>query len=294
MIIDVHEHAYWHGRDAAGLIADMDQQGIDKAWILTWEIPVDEDSKGFHYALNPVRMRADGTHPGIPLEDIIKAKELYPDRFVLGYCPNPRLETAPQLFEAAVKIHGVRVCGEWKYRIGVDDPRCINLFRKAGELNCPVIVHLDIPYMPTESGEPVYCPGWYGGTVDNLERAMKACPETIFLGHAPGFWREISGDSTTQTEMYPKGKVVEGGKLYGLLDQYENLYLDLSAGSGMWALKRDPEHARKFMIRYADRLLFARDYYGSDLNDFLKTLDLPQDVQDKMYFQNALKLVPLD
>ena len=37
MIIDAHQHVFWHGRDDAGLIADMDEQGIDKAWALTWE-----------------------------------------------------------------------------------------------------------------------------------------------------------------------------------------------------------------------------------------------------------------
>ena len=35
MIIDSHQHVFWHGRDDAGLVADMDQHGIDLAWLLT-------------------------------------------------------------------------------------------------------------------------------------------------------------------------------------------------------------------------------------------------------------------
>jgi predicted TIM-barrel fold metal-dependent hydrolase len=128
------------------------------------------------------------------------------------------------------------------------------------------------------------------GTVANLARAMRACPDTIFLGHAPGFWREISGDAETETQMYPNGPVTEGGKLWQLFEEYPNLYGDLSAGSGLSALKRDPKHAKKFIAAFADRLLFARDYYGGDLYDFLETLALPTAVRDKIYSQNALKL----
>jgi predicted TIM-barrel fold metal-dependent hydrolase len=77
-----------------------------------------------------------------------------------------------------------------------------------------------------------------------------------------------------------------------LLEQYPNLYADLSAGSGLRALSRDPAHARDFLTRFADRLLFARDYYGDELHTFLESLDLPKDVQEQIYFQNAQKLVP--
>ena len=35
---------------------------------------------------------------------------------------------------------------------------------------------------------------WYGGGIDCLERLLQKCPETNFLGHAPGFWCHISDD----------------------------------------------------------------------------------------------------
>jgi predicted TIM-barrel fold metal-dependent hydrolase len=155
------------------------------------------------------------------------------------------------------------------------------------------VLHLDVPYLAdATTGEMRYQKNWYGGTIDNLKRALDACPKTVFIGHAPGFWREISGDCTTDPAAYPTGPIAPGGRLQVLFDRHENLYADLSAGSALKALNRDMEHAKQFLTRFADRLLFGRDYYGGDLLDFLATLELPADVQDKIYYKNALRLVP--
>jgi hypothetical protein len=295
MIIDSHQHVFWHGRDDAGLVADMDEQGIRQAWLLSWEILPHEDERSYHGVLNPRHVRPDGTHLGIPLSDLLLTRDRYPDRFVLSYCPHPQLPDAPKLFEAAYHIHRARVCGEWKFRLPFDDPRCLELFRKAGELRCPVVLHLDVPYLPDpETGRPVYQRSWYGGTVANLERALIACPETTFIGHAPGFWREISGDADDAPKAYPTGPVQPGGRLYGLFERYPNLYADLSAGSALGALRRDREHARSFLCRFADRLLFGRDFYGGELLEFLASLELPSEVRDRILHENARRLVPED
>ena len=39
MLIDSHQHVFWHGRDDAGLVADLDEFGIDFAWLLSWDMP---------------------------------------------------------------------------------------------------------------------------------------------------------------------------------------------------------------------------------------------------------------
>jgi predicted TIM-barrel fold metal-dependent hydrolase len=292
VIIDSHQHVFWHDRNDAGLVADMDAQGISVAWLLSWEILPHEDEPGYHRVLNPLHFRTDGTHAGIPLSDLLLTRDRYPDRFVVGYCPHPLSGRAPELFEAAYHIHGARVCGEWKFRLPFDDPRCLELYHRAGQLSCPVVLHLDVPYLPhPETGRPVYQKSWYGGTVANLERALVACPETIFIGHAPGFWREISGDADSASGAYPSGPITPGGRLFDLFDRYPNLYADLSAGSALNGLKRDAAHARAFLLRFADRLLFGRDYYGGDLHAFLQSLDLPADVQQKIYHDNARRLV---
>ena len=269
----------------------MDEQGVEKSWLLTWEIPITENDPNNHGVLNPIHRRADGTHLGIPLEDLLLTRERYPDRFIIGYCPNPAIGNAPALLESAAKIHDVRVCGEWKFRILFDDPRCLELFRKAGELRMPVVLHLDVPYLKNEEGESIFQQVWYGGTVDNLRRALEACPQTNFIGHAPGFWREISGNAADDPASYPQGPVEEGGRLYDLFEQCPNLYADLSAGSGRYALERDPQHALQFLQRFSDRLLFGRDYYGGELHEFLSTLDLPMDIVETIYWQNAEKLL---
>ena len=42
MIIDVHNHAYYHGFNARKLIENMDECHIAKTWLLTWETPESE------------------------------------------------------------------------------------------------------------------------------------------------------------------------------------------------------------------------------------------------------------
>jgi predicted TIM-barrel fold metal-dependent hydrolase len=293
LLIDSHQHVFWHWRNDADLIADMDAHGIDVAWLLTWEVTPAEEQRQWVRILNPVHIRPDGSHPGVPLSDLLLASSRYPQRFILGYCPHPAVGDAPALFESAYHIHRVRVCGEWKFRMDFDDPRCIALFQKAGELKCPVVLHLDAPYLrDRQTGKMVEQEMWFGGTIDRIERALQLCPQTIFIGHAPGFWRYISGDADTEPEAYPKGKITPGGKVIDLLERYPNLYADLSAGSGLTALRRDAKHGREFAIRFADRLLFARDYYGGELLQFLRSLDLPAEVAEKIFFRNAQRLVP--
>ena len=295
MIIDSHQHSFWLNRDDAGLVADLDEHGIDLAWLLTWEVsPIEirENNHNWYRALNPLNLNPDGTHAGVVLRDLLISREHYPDRFIVGYCPHPMVGNAADLFEVAHKMHGVRVCGEWKFRMLFDDPRCIELFRAAGRCSAPVVLHLDVPYRPNDDGEMTFQERWYGGTVLNLERALQACPETDFIGHAPGFWREISGDSDRSPGSRPHGPVTEGGRLYRLFGQYPNLYADISATSALIALNRDPQHAKKFIAQFADRLLFGRDQYGPDHQQFLETLDLPGDVAEKLFFANANKLVP--
>jgi len=289
-IVDSHQHVCWHHRNARGLVDDLDQHGIDYAWLLSW-LPDPGNAQSSSRTLNPINVRLDGTQDGITLRDIVDTKQAWPDRFVVGYCPNPRWPEAPDMLRSAYHMHGARVCAEWKFHLLFDDPRCLEVFKVAGELKMPVVLHLDVPYLKNEAGRMGYQPGWFGGTIDNLERALLACPETIFIGHAPGFWREISADAGECTEQYPSSKVVMTGKLYGLFEKHTNLYADLSAGSGLTALKRDPEHAPGFVRKFADRLLFGRDYYGGDLLKFLRSLDLEDDVIEKLYWRNAESLV---
>ena len=287
-------HVNYAWMDTAGLVAEMDAYGIDVTWLLTWYLPPGPEAQRFGGGFSPLNFRPDGTHAGATLDHILAARDRYPHRFIAGYCPCPYEGHAADLFETAWRAHGVRVCGEWSYRLLLDDPRSIQLFRRAGELGAPVVLHMDAPYLPDKKGVPTYQERWYGGDIRNLERALEACPDTVFIGHAPGFWRYISGDAATSQESYPPGPVAPGGELHVLFDNYPNLYADLSSGSGLNALRRDPEHARDFLIHRADRLLYGRDGKGNDLQKFLPALDLPEGVLERIYYKNAATLVPND
>ena len=188
-----------------------------------------------------------------------------------------------------MEIHGIRVASELKQRVLFDDPDALDIYHFCGEQKLPITIHLDYPI---PNGQRYPRPNWwYGGSLDSFERAVAACPETIFIGHAPGFWGHISGDDRCMTESYPKGPVKPGGRVLQLLDTYPNLYADLSAGSGLTAISRDPEFGKQFLIRYQDRLLFARDYVDGRLMDFLKTLNLEPAVFDKIAYRNAQRLL---
>ncbi len=293
MIIDAHNHSHYNRVGPEALVAEMDAFGIDVAWLLTWIHPPGEHVATSHRAFNPANLRSDGTHAGVILADVVETCRRFPGRFVAGYCPSPTQGDPAALFESAYHIFGVRVCGEWSYRTLLDDPRAIELFRCAGRLGCPVVLHLDVPFLPDSEGRPVYQTHWYGGGAGPLERALAACPDTIFIGHAPGFWRYISGDEESESAVYPQGPVQPGGKLLDLLDRFPNLWADLSAGSGLNALQRDPAFGRQFLLHYAERLLYGRDDNGNRLQLFLSSLDLPDGVLKGIMAGNALRLVPL-
>jgi hypothetical protein len=291
-IIDAHQHVFWHGRDDHGLVRDMDEHGIERAWLLTFEIaghPLDPDRTRFARILNPRHADRDGSRAGVLLSDLLLARDRHPGRFELGYCPDPTDPRAVPLFEAACEMHAVRICGEWKFRLPIDDPRCIELFRAAGRRKAPVVLHLDAPYLPPRGG--TYVPTWYGGTVAHLERVLEACPETTFIGHAPGFWRELHADADTRPEPFPEGPSPGRGRLDALFGRQPNLFADLSARSALAALGRDTSLAADFLEEHAGRLLFGRDNYGGDLLRFLRTLPLAAGTRRKIERDNALALL---
>ena len=286
MIIDCHNHPDWHGHDLPRFLENMGRYGIDTTWLLSWECPPDEYARG-HYT----QALAAGEPGPLPFARCRSYAERAPGRFVLGYAPDPRRPEAADQLEAAVAIYGVRVYGELKVRMMYDNWDALRVFRLCAGLKLPVIVHLDYEF---DTGARYPRPSWwYGGGIEAFERALRACPETVFCGHAPGFWAHISGDGQHAKTAYPKGAVQPGGKLPAMLRQYPNLYCDISAGSGHNALSRDPAFTRDFLYEFQDRILYGRDYFDNRHQDLLNSLELPAAVLEKIYSGNALKLVPL-
>jgi len=198
--------------------------------------------------------------------------------------------------------------------VRVDDERLAPIFERAGELGLPVMVHIGDPeafFLPIDANNERYeelaaHPDWsfYGAQFNKDEllqqrdNVFKRHPRTTFVG---AHIAESSEDL---------------GRVSAMLDACPNVHVDISARAS--ELGRQPYSARKFFLRYADRILFGADlvpeiemyrlYYR-----FLETsdeyfeypthssrqgrwniygLDLPEDVLRKVYRENALRLLP--
>ena len=245
MLIDVHAHI---GRivrdrreqmDATDLIRKMDAWGIDKACVLCLsEIPE------AHY------LECD-------TEDIISACSHYPGRLIPFCLIDPRFgyNTPDMDFGYLLEEYKARGCkgmGEMLPKLYFDDPRGLNLYRQVGKAGMPVLFDMN--------DNPVH----YGLRDDHglprLERALQECPGTIFIGHGPTFWAEISADVPQDKRWdYPTGPVVPGGAVPRLMKKYDNLWADLSAGSGYGGISRDPQFGLEFLDQFQDKLMFGLD-----------------------------------
>ena len=286
MIIDDHNHPEWAKHNLDRFLENMEENGIDVTWILSWESPPDE------YAPGPYALGLGLDNGPIPFSGCLSYVERAPDKFVLGYAPDPRRPEAIDQLAAAIDIYGVRVYGELKLRMMYDNPDALRMFKFCGEKGLPVLVHLDYE-VPVGGGTYPRPNWWYGGGIEPFGRAVEACPETTFIGHGPGFWAKISNDDQYDKIYYPKGDVVPGGALVEMLRKYPNLYCDTSAGSGCNALRRDPEFGKGFVIEFQDRILHGRDCFDSKHQELLNSMGLEDEVLAKVYSKNALKLVPL-
>ena len=282
MIIDIHNHPDYHGYNPEKMLRNMDEQGIDITCILSLEgIPIEHDPKTKH-AFTPF------SDKWVPFERCIAYKDKAPDRFLLGYTPDPRFPDAIEMLSGVIDLYDICMCGELKARMMYDNRDAIRLYRFCGQKGLPVLMHFDYEYITGTYPWPNY---WYGGGIDVLERVLAECPETNFICHAPGFWVHISNDEQYKTNRYPKTPVVPGGKIEVLLEKYPNLYCDISAGSGHNALNRDHDHARKFLETWQDRILFGRDYFDGIHQELLKNLSLPIAILDKIYTNNARRIL---
>ena len=244
MLIDVHGHI---GRiaqdrsefvDVTNLIAKMDAWDIDRTCVLA------------------LSEHPEGAYLESDTEDVIGACARYPDRLIPFCLIDPRYgNRAGMDFSHLLEEYTARGCrglGEFLPKLDFDDPRCINLYRQAGQFGLPVLFDMqDRPDgygLRDEFGLP------------RLERALQLCPGTIFIGHGPTFWAEISGEVPSDSRSgYPAGPVAPGGATPRLMRGYANLWADISAGSGHNALTRDPAFGVEFLDEFQDKLMFGTD-----------------------------------
>jgi hypothetical protein len=94
-----------------------------------------------------------------------------------------------------------------------------------------------------------------------FHKVLERFSNVNFIGHAQTWWANFDRNRD-QVTIYPKTKVTPGGITDRLPADYPNMYGDLSAGSGLNSMLRDEDHAREFLKRHQDKLMF-----GSDCDD---------------------------
>ncbi|MCK5345460.1 MAG: amidohydrolase, partial [Candidatus Heimdallarchaeota archaeon] len=107
-----------------------------------------------------------------------------------------------------------------------------------------------------------------------------------------------SADITDEEKSsYPNRPVLPGGRADQLLQQYDNLYADLSANSGYYAITRDPQFAKGFFTRNQDKLLYGSDIVskGQVLKNHLgiEEIDVDDTIKHKIFYSNSKKLFNL-
>ena len=284
MVIDMHAHANYYGLTCEKLLKNMDECGIDKAWLLTLETPRGEYAQSYH---RNTWVTEDGP---IPFSTSI-AFDNKDGRFILGYGPDPRNPESMDRLEAAIEHFGVKVYGELMLRMNYDNYDAIRMFRLCGKRGLPVVLEMCYPTSGSQGERSPWPNYWYGGTIDTLERVLDACPETVFCGHGAGFWAHISNDELYKTQTYPTGPVIRGGKIWERMEKYPNLYLDLSAGSGLNAMKRDVGYTKELLTAFQDRAMYGRDYIDNEHQPFIRSLGLGKEIEDKIFYKNAVKLI---
>jgi predicted TIM-barrel fold metal-dependent hydrolase len=197
-------------------------------------------------------------------------------------------------------------------RIPVNDPRLDPVWAKCGELGIPVLIH---------TGEPA--PFWMDKDGNN-ERLLELIekPDRYRAPEIYPTWEEVMGEQHDIFRKQPETKFINAhlgwmgndlASLGALMDELPNMYTEI--GAVLAELGRQPRFARDWLIRYQDRVMFGKDSWrpeeyhvyfrvletADDYFDYYRRrhafwkmygLDLPDEVLRKLYYKNALRVVP--
>ena len=256
-------------------------------------------------------------------------KEHYPNRFVVfanvnfdgvgseGWTENAVNQLAEDCKNGAkgLKVYkslGLRNEDTDGNRIAVNDPRLDPIWAKCGELGIPVLIHTADPK-----------PFWDEFDGDN-ERwlELKTHPRRKRDANNPVPWEQLIAEQHSMFKKHPNTTFINAhmgwfandlGKLGQLLDEMPNM--NVGIGAIIAELGRQPRFAKAFFIKYQDRILFGKDSWKpgefptyfrileSDDEYFpyhkkyhafwpMYGLDLPDNVLKKVYYKNALRIVP--
>lgn len=197
-------------------------------------------------------------------------------------------------------------------RISIDDERIDPVWAKCGELGIPVLIHAADP-------KPFWEPH-----DENNERwlELKVRPRRKRADDDPAPWQTIIDEQHNIFRKHPQTNFINAhlgwygnnlAKLGELMEEFPNMYTEI--GAVIAELGRQPRMAKKFMTKYQDRVMFGKDswnpeeYYtyfrvletADEYFPYYKRyhafwrmygLDLSDEVLKKLYYKNALKLIP--
>jgi len=305
--VDIHSH-HWRLNDSAYLHKIMKEMDT-----LNMKVIVNLSGRGGK------RLKA--------MQDIVDASP-YADRFInftnieLRSIDDPdwtestvkQLEYDVKVGARGLKIYksqGMTNMDSSEHRIRIDDPRIDAVWAKCGELGIPVLIHSADPasfWKPLDENNERWLelklrPGRKRNPADftfeqiiaEQHHIFKKHPNTTFIAAHMGW--------------YPN----DLKKLAGLLDNMPNVYVEI--GAVIAELGRQPRMANWFFEQYQDRILFGKDSYkpkeyptyfrvlesADEYFPYYKKyhaywkmygLDLPDEILKKLYYKNALKIIP--
>ncbi len=227
-IIDIHQHTNYSGRSDEELVKHQREMGVSRTVLLP---------AGSKYGL---AADAGGN------DSVVKLAREHPMEFVYFANELPDIPETRSVLQKYLKSGAIGI-GEQKFPVEADSKSIDSIADIAQEFGVPVLLHFEH--------------GHYNLGFERFHKVVERHPRVKFIGHAQTWWANID-KSPEATDMYPKGKVAAGGITDRLLTDYSNVFGDLSAGSGLNSMLRDEDHARGFLDRHQDKLLF-----GSDCND---------------------------
>lgn len=197
-------------------------------------------------------------------------------------------------------------------RIAINDPRLDPIWAKCGELGIPVLIHAADPK-----------PFWDDHDSDN-ERwlELKLRPGRKRGADNPAPWEQIIAEQHSIFKKHQNTKFINAhlgwyandlATLAKLMNQYPNMYSEI--GAVIAELGRQPRMAKKFLTQYQNRVMFGKDAYNvEEYYTYFRVLetadeyfpyykkchaywkmyglDLDDEVLKKIYYKNALKVIP--
>lgn len=262
-IIDIHQHLHYADRPDDVLFAHQRAMGITRTILLPAGRSVNTPSTNDGVS-NGLEAKCAGN------EDCYLLARANPKEFLFGSNEVPDVPDAIREIETYLKL-GAVVIAEQKFHVACDSPEMQKIYQVAARHQVPVLMHWQFER--------------FNIGFDRFYKMLEKYPRTTFIGHAQTWWANIDRDYKDDAkDLYPKGKVTPHGLTDIYLRDYPNMFGDLSAGSGLNALKRDEEHAKDFLHRHQDKLI-----YGSDCDDHFGYGDKCQGAQTIAMIR---KLVP--